>query len=128
MHQRSRPRIAARVASVATTCALLAACGGGSSGTTTTVASASASASATTTSAVTLTSTTMTQSTLGKAKAYAELYRYALCMRAHGVDLPPPNLTGTGPLFELGKINPYSKHYQAATRACHYTIVGIVGP
>lgn len=138
MDRSSRPRRLARVTYpivVTAACLALAACGGSSStssSATSTTSNApatsaqvtSAAAAATSTgSATTATATAITKTPTAKS-AHAALSRYAACMRRHGVNLPPPNTTGNGPLFNLAGINTGSPAFQAAAATCRKLLVG----
>lgn len=46
------------------------------------------------------------------------LTAFATCMRAHGQNVPPPNTSGTGPIFNTSGLNPKSAQFKAATVAC----------
>jgi hypothetical protein len=46
------------------------------------------------------------------------LARFSACMRSNGVNLPPPNTSGTGPIFNIKTINTASAKFKAAERKC----------
>ena len=46
------------------------------------------------------------------------LTSFAACMRQNGVNLPPPNTTGNGPLFKTNGIDTNSPKFRAATAKC----------
>jgi hypothetical protein len=46
------------------------------------------------------------------------LTRFAACMRRNGVSLPPPNTSGTGPIFNTSAINRASAHLKTAQMKC----------
>jgi hypothetical protein len=54
----------------------------------------------------------------------AALARFARCLRSHGVNVPEPNTSGTGPLFPRSSVNPASPQYRAAAQACLSTLHG----
>ncbi|MEA2297517.1 MAG: hypothetical protein QOF77_453, partial [Solirubrobacteraceae bacterium] len=50
--------------------------------------------------------------------AKAALVKFAACMRQSGVALPPPNTTGTGPVFKTTGLNTTSPKFVAARTKC----------
>jgi hypothetical protein len=48
----------------------------------------------------------------------ATLAKFATCMRASGVKLPPPNTTGSGPVFTTRGLNTASTTFKAAAAKC----------
>jgi hypothetical protein len=57
------------------------------------------------------------------ARLRSPAYRSALasfvqCMRSHGINLPAPNTSGSGPIFNTGTINTNSAQFRAAESAC----------
>jgi hypothetical protein len=54
----------------------------------------------------------------GFAGAHAALAKYAACMRDSGVDLPAPNTTGGGPVFDTKGIDTTSAAFVAAQKKC----------
>jgi hypothetical protein len=46
------------------------------------------------------------------------LASFAECMRSHGINLPAPNTSGSGPIFNLGSIQTNSAQFKAAQSAC----------
>jgi hypothetical protein len=46
------------------------------------------------------------------------LASFAECMRRHGINLPAPNTSGSGPIFNTGTINTNSAQFKAAQSAC----------
>jgi hypothetical protein len=48
----------------------------------------------------------------------AVLARYIACMRSHGVNLPPPNTSGGGPVLDTKGLNTRSAGYRAALAKC----------
>jgi hypothetical protein len=43
---------------------------------------------------------------------------FVACMRAHGVNLPPPRFSGTGPVFNTTGVDMKSSRFTAALSAC----------
>jgi hypothetical protein len=56
---------------------------------------------------------------------YAKLKRYAACMRSHGVPLPPPSRSGTGPIFNTSGVNLSSPGYHTAALACRRFVANL---
>jgi hypothetical protein len=54
----------------------------------------------------------------------AALDRFATCMRQNGVDLPAPNTTGTGPIFDTKSLDTASSQFKAAERKCSSDLAG----
>jgi hypothetical protein len=54
----------------------------------------------------------------GNAPSRAALRRFVACMRANGVELPAPNTSGRGPIFDSSKIDRSAPAFQRASRAC----------
>ncbi len=48
----------------------------------------------------------------------AAITRFVACVRQHGYDLPAPNTTGRGPVFDSSKVNQRDPKFIAASRAC----------
>jgi hypothetical protein len=48
----------------------------------------------------------------------AVLTRYVACMRSHGVNLPPPNTSGAGPVLDTKGVNTRGAAYKAALAKC----------
>jgi hypothetical protein len=46
------------------------------------------------------------------------LTRFSACMRKNGVNLPAPNTSGTGPIFDTKSIDTASAKFKAAERKC----------
>jgi hypothetical protein len=46
------------------------------------------------------------------------LAKFAECLRSKGINLPAPNTTGSGPIFDTKGINAKSPKFKAATSAC----------
>jgi glyceraldehyde-3-phosphate dehydrogenase/erythrose-4-phosphate dehydrogenase len=52
----------------------------------------------------------------------AALVKFAGCMRAHGIKVPTPNVSGTGPVFDPKGIDTSSAQFRAAAKACRSTL------
>ncbi len=52
------------------------------------------------------------------AASKAALTKYVACMRENGVNLPAPNTSGTGPVFNTNGINTTSSTFKTATTKC----------
>lgn len=48
----------------------------------------------------------------------ASVNRYVACVKQNGYDLPAPNLSGKGPIFDESKVNRDDPKFQAASRRC----------
>lgn len=60
-----------------------------------------------------------------KSPAYlAALTKFATCMRANGVDVPPPNTSGNGPIFSTKGLNTAGAQFQAAEAKCRGDLAG----
>jgi hypothetical protein len=46
------------------------------------------------------------------------LTNYAACLRSNGINLPPPNTSGSGPIFDTKGIDVKSAQFKAATAKC----------
>jgi hypothetical protein len=46
------------------------------------------------------------------------LVKFTACMRAHGVNVPPPNTSGNGPIFSTQGLNTASATFKAAEVKC----------
>lgn len=46
------------------------------------------------------------------------LTAFAACLRRHGINLPPPNTTGRGPIFTTKGIEVAHPRFRAATASC----------
>jgi hypothetical protein len=55
---------------------------------------------------------------LSSPTAKASLAKFASCMRENGVDLPTPNTSGKGPVFNTKGINTKSAAFTAASKKC----------
>jgi hypothetical protein len=49
---------------------------------------------------------------------HAALNTFANCMRQHGVNVPPPNTSGKGPVFNTSGLNVASSQFHSAQVAC----------
>jgi hypothetical protein len=54
----------------------------------------------------------------------AALVKYSECLRQNGVDVPTPNTSGRGPVFDTKGINTRSPQFKAATAKCRGTLTG----
>jgi hypothetical protein len=52
----------------------------------------------------------------------AALAKYAECLRQNGVNVPPPNTSGSGPVFDTKGIDTSSPQFKAATTKCRGTL------
>jgi len=48
----------------------------------------------------------------------AALTKFASCMRSNGIDLPAPNTSGSGPIFDTKSLNTASAAFKAAETKC----------
>jgi hypothetical protein len=48
----------------------------------------------------------------------ARITKFAACLREHGVDVPPPDTSGNGPIFNTSKVDTKSSKFRIAVRAC----------
>jgi hypothetical protein len=55
----------------------------------------------------------------------ARLTAFAACMRSNGVNLPPPNTSGSGPVF--GNVNRSDPKFNAAYAKCQSSLGGFFG-
>lgn len=62
----------------------------------------------------------------GSARVQA-LTKFAACMRTYGVNLPPPNLSGNGPVFSIGGLNTASAQFRTARAKCLSLLSGVFG-
>jgi hypothetical protein len=110
---RPNPRkLASTPACVVVAALLLAGCGGSSaSSPSTTPSTAKSSAKSTATS-------NAKASSAVRLAGLRRLSRFAACMRAHGVKLPPPNGSGKGPLFDTTGIDTKATAYKSAQARC----------
>lgn len=61
------------------------------------------------------------------ASSKAALTKYAECMRENGVNLPTPNTSGKGPVFNTKGINTSSETFKAAQKKCQSDLKGAFG-
>jgi hypothetical protein len=61
------------------------------------------------------------------ATAKAALTKFAACMRENGVNLPAPNTSGNGPVFNTGGINTSGATFKAAEGKCRSDLQGAFG-
>jgi hypothetical protein len=61
------------------------------------------------------------------AAARTALIKFAQCMRENGINLPAPNTSGTGPVFNTKGINTSSAAFKAAERKCRADLRGRFG-
>jgi|HubBroStandDraft_3_1064219.scaffolds.fasta_scaffold13661_3 hypothetical protein len=53
----------------------------------------------------------------------AALTKFAACLRDNGVNVPPPNTTGKGPIFDTKGIDTSSAQFRTAEMKCRSTLV-----
>jgi hypothetical protein len=63
----------------------------------------------------------------GSAAAKQSLTKFATCMREHGVDLPTPNTSGNGPIFNTSRLNVAGEKFKAAESKCSSDLRGAFG-
>jgi hypothetical protein len=66
-------------------------------------------------------------SNANSATARAALRKYAACMRENGINLPAPNTSGSGPVFNTSGVNPSSASFKAAQAKCQSELPGGFG-
>jgi cytochrome c556 len=54
------------------------------------------------------------------------LAKFAACMREHGVNLPEPNTSGTGPVFNPSAVDTAGATFRAAQAKCRGDLVGLI--
>lgn len=54
----------------------------------------------------------------------AALAKYGTCLRQNGINLPAPNTSGNGPIFDTKGINTSSAQFKAASTKCRSALVG----
>jgi hypothetical protein len=59
---------------------------------------------------------------LRSAAIHQALVQFAACMRANGVNVPPPNTSGTGPIFNTKGINTKSPQFASAASKCEKSL------
>lgn len=60
-------------------------------------------------------------------RATAALTKFAACMREHGVEVPNPNTTGSGPIFNTSGLNTSSAKFRTAESKCSALLRGAFG-
>jgi hypothetical protein len=55
---------------------------------------------------------------LGNPAFKRALDAFVACMGEHGVHLPPPNTSGTGPIFAAGVLDTKSAPFRSAVKSC----------
>jgi hypothetical protein len=66
-------------------------------------------------------------SNLSSSTARAALSSYATCMRENGVNLPAPNTSGQGPVFNTSGVNTSSASFKSAQKKCQSHLSGAFG-
>lgn len=61
---------------------------------------------------------------LNSASARAGLVKYATCLRQNGINVPEPNTTGNGPVFNTTGIDTSSSKFKAAQGKCQSDLKG----
>jgi hypothetical protein len=61
---------------------------------------------------------------LNSAAAKAALTQFAACMRENGVNLPAPNTSGAGPVFNTKGIDTSSEAFKKARQKCQGKLGG----
>jgi hypothetical protein len=54
----------------------------------------------------------------------AALAKYGTCLRQNGINLPAPNTSGNGPIFNIKGINTSSPQFKAASVKCRGALIG----
>lgn len=62
---------------------------------------------------------------LNSATARAALTTYAACMRSNGVNVPAPNTSGNGPIFNTTGLNTSSTQFKTAQSKCQTDLKGV---
>ncbi|HST32616.1 MAG TPA: hypothetical protein VLJ80_03745 [Solirubrobacteraceae bacterium] len=62
---------------------------------------------------------------LNSASARAGLAKYAACLRQNGINVPTPNTTGKGPVFDTKGIDTSSSKFKAAQGKCQSDLKGV---
>ena len=62
---------------------------------------------------------------LNSASARAGLSKYAACLRQNGINVPAPNTTGKGPVFDTKGIDTSSSKFKTAQKKCQSELKGI---
>jgi hypothetical protein len=61
------------------------------------------------------------------AASKAALTKFVACMRENGVNLPTPNISGNGPVFNTKDVNTTSSTFKSATAKCQSDLRGAAG-
>lgn len=99
----------------------LAGCGGSTNDKTSHDSRSSAAAAVTSSASRTTTDTTATSSgSSAEETAVGDeaLFKYAECMRAHGIQLPPPDTSGPNPKIDTTGVDTSSSRYKRTGRLC----------
>jgi hypothetical protein len=62
---------------------------------------------------------------LNSATARAALTTYAACLRSNGINVPAPNTSGSGPIFNTTGINTSSAQFKTAQSKCQSDLKGV---
>jgi hypothetical protein len=62
---------------------------------------------------------------LNGASARSGLAKYAACLRQNGINVPAPNTTGKGPVFNTKGIDTSSSKFKAAEKKCQSELKGV---
>jgi hypothetical protein len=54
----------------------------------------------------------------------AALTKYGDCLRQNGINLPPANTSGNGPIFDTKGIDTSSSQFKSASAKCRSTLIG----
>jgi hypothetical protein len=54
------------------------------------------------------------------------LRTFTACVRAHGLNIPEPNLSGHGEIFPKSSVNPNNPNYRPALQACQADLIAIL--
>jgi hypothetical protein len=53
------------------------------------------------------------------------LAKYATCLRQNGVNIPAPNTSGKGPIFNTKGLNPSNPQFKTAAMKCRPALAGL---
>ena len=56
----------------------------------------------------------------------AAVKSFTTCVRSHGLNLPEPNLSGHGEIFNRSSVNPSNPNYRSALQACEGDLIAIL--
>ena len=56
----------------------------------------------------------------------AALHTFTNCVRSHGLNIPEPNLSGHGEIFNKNSVNPSNPNYRSALQACEADLIAIL--